>query len=164
MIRRSDADVLPPEMKICKLILMVSMMSLFAQACEAELKLPKEMPEDIQICFSDHKEHQTVCIRRVSLVVTYGFGWHNRRKQTVTIATEEAEKLYQTLIENDFDQMKNDTGSADEMVNRSISMYSSKINMTVHQGILPLSSKDQEHFETIRQAVLDLARKHAPEE
>lgn len=144
-------------MKYFLLILTTLLISVAAPACGAQMKLPDKMPDDMLICLSDYKEHRTVCVDRESLKITDGYGWHNRRKRKVVIASREAEGIYQTLIENSFDQMKNDSGTTDNNVNRSISIYSNAINLAVNQGILPLSTVDQSRFERIRQAILDLA-------
>ncbi len=143
------------------LIIAISIVSLFVQSCEAQPKLPNLMPNDVQIAFSNHSENQTVTIDRENLTIQGGEGWHNRTKKIIKISPADAEKIYQILLENNFDEMKNDsTGELNEKINNSISVYSSQINLTVYQGILRLSAKNQERFETIRLAILDFAEKH----
>jgi len=145
------------------LIIAISTVMLFMQACKAQTALPKTMPDDVQIAFSNHSEHQTVTITKENLTLQDGEGWHNRTKKNVKISIEDAETIYQILRDNDFDQIKNDSGTSDDKINNSISVYSSKINLTVYQGILPLSAENQKHFETIRLAILDFAERHKTE-
>lgn len=147
-------------MKNYLLIIAISIVSLFGKTCEAQPKLPEKMPDDLHIAFSNHKENQTVTITKENLTVQTGEGWHNRSKKTIKISSEDAEKIYQILLENNFDQIKNDSGTSNDKINNSLSVYSSKINLTVYQGVLPLSTTNQKRFETIRLAILNFAEKH----
>lgn len=137
----------------------------FWQACEKHPKLPKEMPDDLKIVLAERNsetlKNQFISLDSEFLIIQTGTGWHNRQKQTTKISRQDLEKIYQILLDNELDQMKNDsTDTANSKIDNSISIYSNKINLTVYQGILPLSAKNNEHFETIRLAILDFADKH----
>lgn len=143
---------------------MVFVGSLLVSSCKTQIRMPDEMPADIEIIFSDHLEHKTFVISRDALTFKSGTGWHNRSVRSVALPDGNAEKIYSTLRQNYFDKLNNDAGHTDERVNNSISVISTKFRLTIHQGLLPLSTEDNERFENIRRSILTLAEEYRDRE
>lgn len=149
------------------LIAVISIVSSFANVCESQPKMPEKMPEDCEIILAERNpetnKNQTISITGEFLTIQTGSGWHNRTKKQTKIIRQDAEKIYQILLDNNFDEIKNDsTGELNEKIDNSISIYSTKINLTVYQGILRLSPTNNERFENIRKAILEFAKKNNP--
>jgi hypothetical protein len=149
-------------MKNYLLTAVISITSLFGQTCQAQTKLPKELPKDFQITLTEQVTvRRSIYIGNNELIVSTGSGIHNHKTEKFTISHEDIEKIYAVLLENKIDQIKQipKTDWGDEPK----SEY--KIEIRYNTNYLWLNSNppkllgdDQKRFETVRQAVLDLAK------
>jgi hypothetical protein len=144
------------------LITLISIISLFGQACQAQPKLPKELPKDFQITLTEQLTvSRSIYIGNNELIVSTGSGIHNHKTERFAISREVVEKIYAVLLENKIDRIKQipKTDWGDEPK----SEY--KIEIRYNTNYLWLNSnppkllgEDQERFETVHQAILDLAK------
>ena len=139
-------------------------------ACEAQTRLPKEMPADVRMSFALNggmsPYYTNIEIEGDTLVYKEKMP-DTRGKEvvwTAKISKEDKANLYRLFIENKFDQIVNekqksivyDAGSE----GISISFASNSFN--VQSGAnFPLSSKNQTRYQTIANEFEKLAKKYS---
>ncbi len=145
------------------LITLISIVSLFVQSCEAQPKLPKSMPDDFKIVLYERlKDSQPTSyhIDAETLIVGRGSGWHNRSQTTTKIPRQKVENLYKSVVENRFDQIENYSSGETKPLEQDVSITVSfgKTKIIVYDGLLHLTAENSQRFETIRLAILELAK------
>lgn len=154
-------------MKSYLLIIAISIVSLFVQACEAQPKLPEEMPEDFQITLTENvTERRTVYIRNSELIVNSGSGFHNHKSEKYAISREEVERIYTVLLENKIDRInqkpKTDWGD-DPKSEYQIEVRYNTNYLWLKSNPPTLSAEENIRFERLRLAISDFAEKHKME-
>ena len=85
----------------------------FIQGCEAQSRMPKEMPEKVRISLNESggmmRAYKKIEIEEGSLEIEeLKSGQQSPQKRTIKITREELAALYQVFAENKFDTIKND--------------------------------------------------------
>ncbi len=145
------------------LIIAISIVSLFVQACEAQPKLPTSMPDDFHLRLTENKAGtRTIYITQNELVVISGSGFHNHKSERFTVSRDEVEKIYASLIENKIDQIKQapKTNWGDEPSSEYKLEIRYKTNyLWLKKNPPAMTSEEQIRFDNISLAVSDFAEK-----
>lgn len=149
-------------------ILILLMLIMFA-SCEAQSKLPKEMPSDVEMNFNENggmtPYFTSIKIKGESLNYKARLPQTGQKEITWTanISGADKAKLYQLFVENKFDSIKNeerkgivyDAGS--EGVNISFGKESFQVSSGANS---PLSSQNQTRYHAVADEFEKLAKKY----
>jgi len=154
-------------MKLFVVSLVFLIASALDPACESGTKLPVQMPDDLKVVLVERSKDGpriSYSIDASTLEVGRGGGWHNRSTTTTRIPREAVEKLYEAFRQNRFDRIENFSSSDNHPVDRDLSITVSfgPTSITVYDGLFHLSPEDGQRFESVRQAVLDVAKLEKP--
>jgi hypothetical protein len=145
------------------LITLISIASLFVDSCNAQAKLPKQMPNDFKIILYERLKDSSPTSYRIdaeTLVVGRGSGWHNRSQTETKIPRQTVENLYKTILKNCFDQIENYSSGENKPLEQDVSITVSfgKTTIIVYDGLLHLTAENSQRFEIIKQEILELAK------
>ncbi|HRH40564.1 MAG TPA: hypothetical protein PKY82_02890 [Pyrinomonadaceae bacterium] len=149
-------------------ILLLLMLMMFA-SCEAQSKLPKEMPSDVEMNFNENggmtQFFTSIRIKGESLNYKARLPQTGQKEITWTAKISAADKanLYQLFVENKFDTIKNepnkgivyDAGS--EGVNISFGKESFQVSSGANS---PLSAQNQKRYSAVAGEFEKLAKKY----
>ena len=145
-------------------------LSLFLiQGCDAQTKLPKEMPEKITIYLNESGGMMRAFkkIRIDEGVLEFEElkgGQQTAQKWSAALKREDLANLYQTFVENKFDTIKNDErqGIVYDAGSESISISINKLKSfgVTYGKNSPLSGKNLQRYQAVRRALDDLIVKY----
>jgi hypothetical protein len=152
-------------------LLVVIMFSLFLiQSCRAqETRLPEEMPEEITVYLNVSggmsRSYKKITIDEGVLEFEELSGGRQApQKWSAKISREDLVKLYRVFVENKFDTIKNDEpkGRAYDAGSESIAISIQKLKSfnVIYGKNSPLSGKNLERYQAVREAIYDLIARH----
>ncbi|CAN5210997.1 hypothetical protein BH10ACI1_BH10ACI1_15320 [soil metagenome] len=148
-----------------KIFLMIIFGSFFVQGCTAQSELPKEMPEEISITFSENggmlRAYKKIKIENGILEFEELKGNEQTpQKWSADVFREDLAKLYNVFVKNKFDTIKNDErevivyDAGSETIGISISK-SKSFRVTSGENS-PLSGNNLKYYQAVGKAIDDL--------
>lgn len=144
-------------------LFVVMILSLFLiQGCEAQTKLPAEMPEKITVYLNESggmmRAYKKITIDEGVLEFKeLKGGQQNPQKWSANVVREDLEKLYKIFVENKFDTIKNDErkGIVYDAGSESISISVNKLKSfgVTYGKNSPLSGKNLQKYQAVRRAL-----------
>lgn len=156
-----------------KLLVFIILSLFLINGCDAQSKLPAQMPEKITIYLNEsggmRRAYKKITIDEgvIEFKELKG-GQQNPQKWTATVAREDLANLYKILVENKFDTIKNDEREA-IVYDAGSESISISINKLKSYGVTygknsPLSGKNLQSYQAVRRAVYDLIEKYRNEQ
>ena len=151
-------------MKIFILFLMV-----FFTSCEAQSKLPKQMPADLRISFSENggmsPYFKNILIEGETIKYKARMPQEGQKiiEWMAKISNDDRAKLYQLFIENKFDTIKNEkrNGIVYDAGSEGVSISFGKDSFQVSYGAnSPLSETNQKRYRAVAIEIENLAKKY----
>ncbi|MEP6850383.1 MAG: hypothetical protein ABI999_16100 [Acidobacteriota bacterium] len=141
----------------------------FAASCAAQSHLPKQLPSDLQISYSEGggmlRAYKRITIEGGKLDFEELRGDRQEpEKWSATMSADDVAKLYKVFVENRFDTIKNDkrNGIVYDAASENIAISAgAAFSFHVTSGRnSPLSGSNLKHYDAVGIAIADLVAKY----